>query len=55
MFQADFCMNSAVINAKLTMEAAIRQSQHEERKLWEAVLNICNKVDTVNQHIDNHL
>lgn len=46
-------MNTAVINAKLTMEAAIRQSQHEEGKLGEAVLNICNKVDTTNNNIDN--
>lgn len=35
------------------MEAAIRQSQHEEGKLGEAVLNICNKVDTNNNNIDN--
>lgn len=53
MFRAGFCMNTAAINAKLTMESAIRQAQREERKLWEAVLNSCNKVNTNNNNIDN--
>lgn len=46
---------AAVINAKLTLESAIRQSQREEGKLGEAVIGICNKVDSINQHIDNVL
>ena len=43
---------TAVINTKLTLESAIRQSQREEGKLGEAVLKISNKVASINQHID---
>lgn len=43
---------TAVINAQLTLEFAIRQTLREERKLGEAVLKISNKVDSINQHID---
>lgn len=43
---------TAVINAKLTLESAIRQTTREEGKLGEAVLKISNKVDSINQHMD---
>ena len=43
---------TAVINAKLTLESAIRQTNREEGKLGEAVLKISNKVDSINQHMD---
>ena len=46
---------TAVINAKLSLESAIRQTHSEEGKLGEAVLKISNKVDSINQHIDNIL
>ena len=46
---------TAVINAKLTLESAIRQSQREEGKLGEAVVIINQKVDSINQHIDKVL
>ena len=46
---------TAVINAKLTLESAIRQSQREEGKLGEAVVGISQKVDSINHHIDNVL
>ena len=46
---------TAVINAKLTLESAIRQSHREEGKLGEAVLQISNKVDSINQNIDKVL
>lgn len=43
---------TAVINAQLTLESAIRQTHREEGKLGETVLKISNKVDSINQHID---
>ena len=43
---------TAVINTKLTLEPAIRQTNREEGKLGEAVLKISNKVDSINQHMD---
>ena len=46
---------TAVINAKLTLESAIRQSQREEGEQGQAVLIISKKVDTINQHIDKVL
>lgn len=48
-------MNIAVINAKLTIESAIRQAQPKEGKLGETVLGISQKVDAINQHIDKAL
>lgn len=46
---------TAVINATLTLESAIRQTHREEGKLGEAVLIISNKVDSINQNIDKVL
>ena len=43
---------TAVINTKLTLESAIRQTNREEGKLGEAVLKISNKGDSINQHMD---
>ena len=43
---------TAVINTKLTLESAIRQTNREEGKLGEAVLKVSNKVDSINQHMD---
>ena len=43
---------TAVINAKLSLESSIRQSQREEGVLGAAVKTISNKVDTINEHID---
>lgn len=43
---------TAVINTKLTLESAIRQTNREEGKLGEAVLKISNKVDSINLHMD---
>lgn len=43
---------TAVINTKLTLESAIRQTNREEGKLGEAVLKNSNKVDSINQHMD---
>lgn len=48
-------MNIAVINAKLTMESAIRQTQPKEGKLGETVVGINQKIDAINQHIDKAL
>ena len=48
-------MNIAVINAKLTIESAIRQAQPKEGKLGQPVLGINQKVDAINQHIDKAL
>ena len=45
-------VTTAVINTKLTLESAIRQTNREEGKLGEAVLKISNKVDSINQHMD---
>ncbi|WP_158463305.1 hypothetical protein [Segatella copri] len=46
---------TAVINAQLTLESAIRQTHREEGKLGEAVIKISNKVDSINQNIDKVL
>ncbi len=46
---------TAVINAKLTLESAIRQSQREEGKLDAAVTTASKKVETINDHIDKVL
>ena len=46
---------TAVINAKLTLESAIRQSQREEGKLDAAVTTASKKVENINTHIDNVL
>ena len=46
---------TAVINAKLTLESAIRQSQREEGKLEAAVTTAKTKVETINDHLDNAL
>ena len=46
---------TAVINAKLTLESAIRQSQREEGKLDAAVIAANKKVDTINAHLDKVL
>ena len=43
---------TAVINAKLSLESSIRQIQREEGVLGAAVNTISNKVDTINEHID---
>ena len=43
---------TAVINAKLSLESSIRQSQREEGVLGAAVNTISGKVDTINEHID---
>ena len=43
---------TAVINAKLSLESSIRQTQREERELGAAVNTISNKVDSINEHID---
>ncbi len=43
---------TAVINAKLTLETAIRQSQREEGKLDAAVTTASKKVETINDRID---
>ncbi len=46
---------NAVINAKLTLESAICQSQREEGKLDIAVTTASKKVETINAHIDKVL
>ena len=43
---------TAVINAKLSLESSIRQTQREEGVLGSAVNIISNKVDSINEHID---
>ena len=43
---------TAVINAKLSLESSIRQTQREEGILGAAVNTISNKVDSINEHID---
>ena len=43
---------TAVINAKLSLESSIRQTRREEGVLGAAVNTISNKVDTINEHID---
>ena len=44
---------TAVINAKLSLESSIRQTQREEGVLGAAVNTISGKVDTINEHIDH--
>ena len=46
---------TAVINAKLSLESSIRQTQREEGVLAAAVNTISGKVDTINEHIDQVL
>ena len=43
---------TAVINARLSLESSIRQTQREEGVLAAAVNTISGKVDTINEHID---
>ena len=43
---------TAVINAKLSLESSIRQTQREEGVLGAAVNTISDKVDSINEHID---
>ena len=43
---------TAVINAKLSLESSICQTQREEGVLGAAVNTISGKVDTINEHID---
>ena len=43
---------TAVINARLSLESSIRQTQREEGILGAAVNTISNKVDSINEHID---
>ncbi len=43
---------TAVINAKLSLESSIHQTQREEGVLGAAVNTISGKVDTINEHID---
>ena len=42
---------TAVINAKLSLESSIRQTQREEGVLGAAVNAISDKVDTIDKHI----
>ena len=46
---------TAVINAKLSLESSIRQTQCEEGVLGAAVNTISKKVDSINEHIDQVL
>ena len=46
---------TAVINAKLSLESSIRQTQREEGVLGTAVNTISKKVDSINEHIDQVL
>ena len=43
---------TAIINAKLSLESSIRQTQREEGVLGAAVNTISKKVDSINEHID---
>ena len=43
---------TAVINAKLSLESSIRQTQREEGVLGAAVNTISKKVDSISEHID---
>ena len=43
---------TAVINASLSLESSIRQTQREEGVLGAAVNTVSNKVDTIDKHID---
>ena len=44
---------TAVINAKLSLESSIRQTQREEGVLGAVVNTISKKVDSINEHIDH--
>ena len=44
---------TAVINARLSLESSIRQTQREEGVIGAAVNTISGKVDTINKHIDH--
>ena len=44
---------TAVINARLSLESSIRQTQREEGVLGAAVNTISGKIDTINKHIDH--
>ena len=44
---------TAVINARLSLESSIRQTQREEGVLGAAVNTISGKVDTINENIDH--
>ena len=46
---------TAVINAKLSLESSIRQTQREEGVLGAAVNTISKKVDSINEHINQVL
>ena len=46
---------TAVINAKLSLESSIRQTQREEGVFGAAVNTISKKVDSINEHIDQVL
>ena len=46
---------TAVINAKLSLESSIRQTQREEGVLGAAVNTISKKVDSINERIDQVL
>ena len=43
---------TAVINAKLSLESSIRQTQREEGVLGATVNTISKKVDSINEHVD---
>ena len=43
---------TTVINAKLSLESSIRQTQREEGVLGATVNTISKKVDSINEHID---
>ncbi len=43
---------TAVINAKLSLDSSIRQTQREEGVLGAAVNTISDKVDTIDKHIN---
>ena len=43
---------TAVINAKLSLESSIRQTQREEGVLGAAVKTVSEKVGTIDKHID---
>ena len=43
---------TAVINAKLSLESSIRQTQRKEGVLGAAVNTISKKVDSINEHIN---
>ena len=43
---------TAVINASLSLESSIRQTQRAEGVLGAAVNTVSNKVDTIDKHID---